>query len=110
MTARRRRGSMDGPVARMKALRGGGAEPEPEPTPKAKAPEPKRSKATFDLPPDLVAELRVASVLTGARNLSALAEGALRAEIERLRQEFHGGRPFPMPEKARAKRGRPKNA
>ena len=98
-------------VERMKAIRGQGVEPEPEAaTPPAKAPQKDRSKATFDLPPELVAELRVASVLTGQRNLSALAEEALQAELERLRQEFNGGKPFPVPDKARAKRGRPRGS
>jgi hypothetical protein len=72
---------------------------------------PPRSKATFDLPSELIAELRVASVMlpgeaVGA-NLSALAERLLRAGLEQLRAEYQGGKPFPTPSHAKAKRGRP---
>ncbi len=68
-----------------------------------------RSKATFDLPPELMAELRVASVMlpreaVGA-NLSALAESALRRELQRLRDEFNEGEPFPTPSQVRARKG-----
>ena len=70
-----------------------------------------RSKATFDLPPDLVAELRVASVMLPPEvvgtTLSALAERALRRELDALRAEFNKGKPFPTPAMARARRGRP---
>jgi hypothetical protein len=59
-----------------------------------------RSKATFDLPPKLVAELRAASFHAG-ETLAAIAEQALSAELKRLRNELNGGRPFPMPLKAR---------
>jgi hypothetical protein len=67
-----------------------------------------RSKATFDLPADLLDELRVASVMlpreaVGA-SLSALAEGALRRELQRLRDEFNRGKPFPTPSKIRARK------
>ena len=68
-----------------------------------------RSKATFDIPADLLAELRVASVMlppeaVGA-NLSALAESALRQELQRLRDEFNEGEPFPTPSQVRARKG-----
>lgn len=68
-----------------------------------------RSKATFDIPADLLDELRVASVMlpreaVGA-SLSALAEGALRRELQRLRDEFNGGKPFLTPSKMRARKG-----
>ncbi len=63
-----------------------------------------RSKATFDLPPELVAELRTASVLAG-ETLASIAERGLTAELKRLRGKIMGGKPFPMPLKAR--RGRP---
>jgi hypothetical protein len=68
-----------------------------------------RSKATFDIPADLLDELRVASVMlpreaVGA-NLSALAEGALRRELQRLRKKFNGGEPFPTPSQVRARKG-----
>ena len=59
-----------------------------------------RSKATFDLPPELVDELRAASFHAG-ETLAAIAEQALTAELERLRDELNGGQPFPMPLKAR---------
>jgi hypothetical protein len=65
---------------------------------------PTRSKATFDLPPELVAELRTASVLAG-ETLAAIAERGLTAELKRLRGKIMGGKPFPMPVKAR--KGRP---
>jgi hypothetical protein len=45
---------------------------------------PTRSKATFDLPPELVAELRTASVLAG-ETLASIAERGLSAELKRLR-------------------------
>ena len=68
---------------------------------------PTRSKATFDLPPDLMAELRTASTLAG-ETLAAIAERGLKHELERLRDEIMGGRPFPMPVKTR--KGRPPKA
>ncbi len=63
-----------------------------------------RSKATFDLPPELVAELRTASVLAG-ETLASIAERGLTAELKRLRAKINRGKPFPMPLKAR--KGRP---
>ena len=63
-----------------------------------------RSKATFDLPPELMAELRVASTLAG-ETLAAIAERGLTVELQRLRDEIMGGKRFPMPVKTR--RGRP---
>jgi hypothetical protein len=65
---------------------------------------PIRSKATFDLPPELVAELRTASVLAG-ETLASIAERGLTAELKRLRGKIMGGKPFPVPVEAR--RGRP---
>jgi hypothetical protein len=56
-------------------------------------------RATFHLPPDLVRELRDAVV--GVRRdrpvftLAALAEKALRSEVERLKKSHNGGKPFP---------------
>jgi len=64
----------------------------------------KRYKATFDLPPELMAELRVASAMSG-ETLATLAEDGLRAGLQRLRDEFMGGKPFPMQVKTR--KGRP---
>jgi hypothetical protein len=61
---------------------------------------PARSKATFDLPPELMAELRTASTLAG-ETLAAIAERALPAELKRLRGKIMGGKPFPMPVKTR---------
>ncbi len=63
-----------------------------------------RHKATFDLPPELMAELRTASVLAG-ETLAAIAERGLSTELKRLRDEIMGGKPFPMPRKTR--QGRP---
>ena len=65
-----------------------------------------RSKATFDLPPELMAELRVASAMSG-ETLAAIAERGLSDELQRLRDEIMGGKRFPMPVKARKGR-RPK--
>ncbi len=59
-----------------------------------------RHKATFDLPPELMAELRTASVLAG-ETLAAIAERGLTAELQRLRKKIMGGKPFPMPVKTR---------
>ncbi len=70
---------------------------------------PPRSKATFDLSPDLMAELRVASVMAG-ETLASIAEQALSGELQRLRDDFNGGKCFPMPSKPRARRGRPPKA
>ena len=66
-----------------------------------------RSKATFDLPPELMAELRVASAMSG-ETLAAIAERGLTSELERLRDEIMDGKPFPMPIKTR--KGRPPKA
>jgi hypothetical protein len=63
-----------------------------------------RSKATFDLPPELMAELRTASTLAG-ETLAAIAERGLSAELQRFRDEIMGGKRFPMPLKTR--KGRP---
>ncbi len=62
-----------------------------------------RSKATFDLPPELMAELRVASAMSG-ETLAAIAERGLTAELQRLRRKIMGGKPFPMPVKKRKSR------
>ncbi len=85
MTARRKRPSIKGSAAAAK---------------------PPRSKATFDLPPELLAELRVASVMAG-ETLASIAEQALSDELQHLRDEFNAGKRFPMPSKPRARRGRP---
>jgi hypothetical protein len=61
---------------------------------------PARSKATFDLPPELMAELRTASTLAG-ETLAAIAERGLTAELQRLRDEVMGGKRFPLPVKTR---------
>ena len=66
----------------------------------AKAP---RRKATFDIRPELMAELRVASAIAG-ETLTATAERGLAAELQRYRDEFMGGKPFPMPAKRRKRR------
>ena len=74
-----------------------------------KTDKPSRSKATFDLPADLLAELRAASVSIPPRafggSLSGLAERVLRRELEALRRKHNGGRPFKAKEPVR--RGRP---
>ena len=69
----------------------------------------KATKATFNLPLDLVNEARAAVVaLSGPPmrlTLTALVEKALRVELTRL-QKAHGGRPFP-PIEAMLRGGRP---
>ncbi len=62
-----------------------------------------RHKATFDLPPELMAELRTASTLAG-ETLAAIAERGLMAELQRLRRKIMDGKPFPMPIKTRKSR------
>jgi hypothetical protein len=47
-----------------------------------------------------MAELRTASTLAG-ETLAAIAERGLAAELQRLRDEIMGGKPFPMPRKTR---------
>jgi len=79
---------------------------------KAKAPQkPARSKATFDLPADLLQELRVASVSVPLRaiggSMSGLVEIAIRHELEDLRRAYNKGRPFESDEPVKARRGRP---
>ena len=64
-----------------------------------------RSKATFDLPAELMDELRIASAMLG-ETLGEIAARGLAAELQRLRDESMGGKPFPMPVKAR--KGRPR--
>jgi hypothetical protein len=54
-----------------------------------------------------MAELRTASTLAG-ETLAAIAERGLQSELERLRDEIMGGKPFPMPVKTR--KGRPPKA
>ncbi len=65
---------------------------------------PKRQKATFELPPALLAELRVASAVSGETLVTLVQEG-LEAALQRLREEFMGGKPFPLQVKTR--KGRP---
>ncbi len=69
----------------------------------AKDAKPPRSKATFDIDPDLMAELRVASAMAG-ETLTAAAERGLAAELQRYRDELMDGKPFPLPVKRRKRR------
>ena len=69
---------------------------------------PPRSKATFDLPDNLLDELRVASVIcppdvTGG-GLSGLAERGLRELLQWLRDEYNDGKPFPAHKGVRLRR------
>jgi len=73
----------------------------------AKDAQPPRSKATFDVAPELMDELRVASVMSG-ETLASLAERGLAAELQRLRDEIMGSKPFPLPVKRQ--KGRPPKA
>jgi hypothetical protein len=72
--------------------------PEPEPQPRKGA----KIRATFHLPEDLFDEARDAVVhLAGPPErltLAALAENALRRELERLKASHTKGKPFPRRE------------
>jgi len=65
----------------------------------------KRQKATFELPITLLAELRVASAVSG-ETLATLVQQGLADGLQRLRDEFMGGKPFPM--QAKTRKGRPR--
>jgi hypothetical protein len=60
---------------------------------------PAKVRASFQLPPEVLEAVRDAAAhLSGPplrMTLTALAERALRAEVERLAQEHNRGRPFP---------------
>ncbi len=81
-------------------------QPQPQPATKSAA----KVRTTFILPEDLSEELRDAVVyLAGPperMTLAALAEHALRHELERLRSKHRGGKPFPRRD-ADLKGGRP---
>lgn len=72
---------------------------------------PARSKATFDLPADLLQEMRVVSVDVPLRaiggSLSGLVEIAVRRELEKLRAKYNGGKSFKSEGPIKARRGRP---
>ncbi len=69
----------------------------------AKDAKPPRSKATFDIDPELMAELRVASAMA-SETLTAIAERGLATELQRFRDELMDGKPFPLPVKRRRRR------
>lgn len=85
-----------------------GTTPKPEPPPKRQRPS--KVRATFHLPTDLFDEARDAVVaLSGppARlTLAAMAEAALRRELERMKKMHNNGKPFPKRE-GELKGGRP---
>jgi hypothetical protein len=70
-----------------------------------------RSKATFDLPADLLHELRVVSVELPPRaiggSLSGLVEQALRKRLKGLRDKYNNGRPFKARGPVETRKGRP---
>ena len=70
----------------------------------------RKVRATYHLPPDVVAEARDCVLfLSGPPlhlTLSQLVETALRTEIARLKTEHRGGEDFPREERA-VLRGRP---
>lgn len=83
----------------------GGAEPDtvdalddllPGPPPRER---PAKVRASFQLPPEVLDAVRDATSYLSdpplRMTMTALAERALRAEVERLAQEHHQGRPFP---------------
>ncbi len=71
----------------------------------------KRSKATYDLPADLLRELRVVSVELPPRaiggSLSGLVEQALRKRLKELRAKYNDGRPFKARGPVETRKGRP---
>ena len=71
----------------------------------------RRSKATFDLPADLLRELRVVSVELPPRviggSLSGLVEHARRKRLKELRAKYNDGRPFKAREPVETRKGRP---
>lgn len=77
--------------------------------PQFRQPSPK-VRATLYLPLDVLEEARDATVhLAGYPahlTLAALAENALRAELQRLKDRYHGGQDFPRREQ-NLKGGRP---
>ena len=72
---------------------------------------PQRSKATYDLPADLLAEMRACSVEVPLKaiggSLSGLVEMAVRAELGKLRKQFNEGRAFESEGQVVGRRGRP---
>ena len=70
-----------------------------------------RSKATFDLPADLLEEVRAVMVrvplIEVGGSLSGLVERALAREVERLRKQWNDGKPFKPAPGASVPRGRP---
>lgn len=70
-----------------------------------------RSKATFDLPSDLLREMRVLSFEVPPRaiggSLSGLVEKSVRAEVEKLRAKFNAGKPFESDKPPQVRKGRP---
>ena len=72
---------------------------------------PARSKATFDLPADLLQEMRIVSVDVPLRaiggSLSGLVEIAVRKELEELRAKYNNAKPFKSSGPVHARRGRP---
>lgn len=71
---------------------------------------PAKIRATFHLPQDLIQQARAVVIHLAAPparlTLAALAENALRREIERLKKKFNRGREFPRT-RAELKGGRP---
>jgi len=64
----------------------------------------KRQKATFELPTALLAELRVASAVSGETLVTVVQQGLIDG-LQRLRDEFMDGKPFLM--QAKTRKGRP---
>jgi len=92
--------------ASRKGLAPRGTTPRPEPSKK----EPKKARATFHLPKELMEECRAAVVhLAGPPvrlTLAAMAEDALRKELERLKKKHNEGEPFPSSD-VKLRGGRP---
>ncbi|MHB0970203.1 MAG: hypothetical protein ACYC7A_08015 [Thermoanaerobaculia bacterium] len=71
----------------------------------------RKQQASFNLPVDLIDELRDAAVhFSGPPHrmtLASIAEDALRRELERIRQELNRGRAIPKYQSGSLKPGRP---
>jgi hypothetical protein len=76
----------------------------------ASAPKGRKVRATFHIPEELFEEARDAAVhLCGPPlrlTLAAIAERGIRAEVERLKKEHNGNKPFPR-RQSDLKGGRP---
>lgn len=73
--------------------------------------EPRKRQATFNLPVELIDDLRDAAVhFSGpphSMTLASIAEEALRRELGRLQRSLNRGKPIPKHEQGTLRPGRP---